>query len=194
MGRLFLVAALAALTFAGPALAQDLNGTWRPPPIGTKVAQNNGIVYEVLAAEGGDVFVKGDRNMRVQNTSWSIYKGFCFSMNFDGSAIACEKKGIDSLFPLAVGKTAKWTRSIGQWRVATTYKVSSVKTIETVLGSREVFGIVYSDKGTHGNRWHSKGFFYFDPALGLALGGRYVQVNNDNRTENWRVVCLNLPE
>ena len=194
MGRLFLAAALAAFTLAGPALAQDLDGTWRPPPIGTKVAYNSGVLFEVLAVEGGDVYLRGDRSAQLQDTSWSIYKGICQSMRHDGTAFACDKEGYDSLFPLEVGKTAKITWPPGQWRGVTSFKVSSVKTIETVLGPREVFGIVYTDRGTHGNNWHAKGFYYFDPALGLLHRGRHIEVSNDNRTTNWKVVCLDVPE
>ena len=54
MRRFFFAAVIASLTFAGPALSQELDGTWRPPPVGAKVAYNVGIVYEVLAVEGGD--------------------------------------------------------------------------------------------------------------------------------------------
>lgn len=33
-----------------------------------------------------------------------------------------------------------------------------------------------------------------DPALGLALSGRLITVSDNNRTTNWKVVCLELPE
>ena len=194
MRRLLFAVAIASLIFAGPALAQELDGTWRPPPVGTKVANNFGTVYEVIAAEGGNVYVKGDRNNQIQNTSWSIYRGICPSMTYEGGAYDCDKKGIDSLFPLEVGKTATITWPPGEWRGKTTYKVNSVKTIKTVIGPRKVFGIVYTNKGTHGNNWRSKGFFYFAPALGFAHSGRDIEVSNDNWTGNWRIVCLDLPE
>ena len=194
MGRFLLAAVLAAFAFAGPALAQDLDGTWRPPPIGTKIAYNSGVVYEVVAADGGNVHVKGDRSLRLQDTTWSNYRSLWSSVSGQGAANTVDKDALDSLFPLEVGKTATFAWRSGKWRGETTYKVSSIKTIETLLGPREVFGIVLSERGTHGNKFQGKGFMYFDPALGIQHKGRYIEVSNDNKTTNWRIVCLELPE
>ena len=51
------------------------DGTWKPPPIGTKVAYNYGAKYEIIRTEGSKVFVKGRRSSETQEMAWYIYKG-----------------------------------------------------------------------------------------------------------------------
>lgn len=194
MRMLLLVAALAAFTISGPVVAQELDGTWRPPPVGLKVIYNTGTQYEVIGVDGGTVFVKGDRSIDFQNASWTMYKTFCYSINFFGAPATCDEEALDALFPLEVGKkvTANWRT--GDWRGKTIYKVSSTKTIETVMGPRQVFGLVYRiEARAPGNQFKSKGFEYYDPALGIVLAGRDIGVSSDY-TNNWKLVSVELPE
>ena len=194
MRTLLLVAVLTAFAISGPVLAQELDGTWRPPPVGMKVAYSTGTQYEVIGVDGGTVLVKGDRHLEFQNASWTMYKAFCNSISIYGDEATCDEDAVDALFPLEVGKkvTANWRAS--QWRGKTTYKVSSTKTIETVIGPRQVFGLVYrTEARTQGNQFKSKGFEYYDPALGIVISGRDIGVSASYKID-WKLVSLELPE
>ncbi len=194
MRKLLFVAWLAALAISGPVLAQELDGSWRPPPVGMKVAYSTGTQYEVVGVEGGTIFVKGDRHLEFKDASWTMYKAFCYSISSYGDAATCDEDAVDALFPLEVGKkvTANWRTN--DWRGKTTYKVSSTKTIETIIGPRQVFGLVYrTEARSQGGHFKAKGFEYYDPALGIVLAGRDIGVSTDYRVD-WKLVALDLPE
>ena len=186
---LLCVLVILCLPIAGAVAQDEPDGTWNAPPIGTKAVYNYGAAWEVIHIDGGKVYVKGDRGNETQDTAFYIYRGMMDGLSFDGEVVSIDMAALDKLFPLKVGNKTTLSSYIGDWKFKTTYKVVSHKTVDTVLGKRQVFGIAFFEKGK-GHR--VKGWGYYDPELGIWHGGSVTF--GDGSPFKWKLLHLELPE
>ena len=190
------VFALAILCLpAASAVAEgEPDGTWKPPPIGTKLEYNYGAKYEITGVEGSKVYAKGARSTETKgmNLTWYIYKGTFHSIWVDGQEIAFDKEALDNLFPLQIGnKTTVAAKKEDGWSWKTAYKVTKFKEVDTLLGKRPVFVVAFLEKG---GRHKAKGWGYYDPELGIWHGGLYRWGEGEDEKIFWRLTHLDVPE
>ena len=175
------------------AMAVDAaEGHWKPPPVGTLLEYNYGGSCRVIAVEEDSYVCRGDRSYWVQDVTWSVFKGIMENMHGgDGSVVSFDKRKLDKLFPLEVGKNVTITGNTGDYRWKQKFKVTSFKKIETRLGARHVFGISYLGTGQDDAKW--KGWGFLDAELGFYHSGSYFDVEPNKREFNWRLFTLDLP-
>ena len=149
------------------------DGYWRAPPVGTLLEKNFGQSCRVIAVEDDSYVCKGDlAYLGVRDTTWTVYRGLEIDTHaFNGSKRAFDKRKVDELFPLKVGNTTTFTLETGGDVYKYKYKVSSIKTIQTLLGPRTVFGITFTETGQT-NDYKGKGWNYLDAELGFLHSGR----------------------
>ena len=191
--------AVCALVLLGAPLANALaegepDGTWRAPPIGTKLTYNYGAKYEITGVEGSKVYAKGARSTETQdmNLTWYIYKGTFHGIWVDGQEISFDEEALDNLFPLKIGnKTTVAAERADGWKWKTAYKVTKFKEVDTLLGERPVFVVAFLEKGG-GHK--AKGWGYYDPELGIWHRGLYRWGEGDAEKINWTLTHLEVPE
>ena len=179
-----------AAPIATAAAEIELDGTYRPTPVGTKAAYNYGESYVVTAIDGDKTYYEGDRSSQAQNTTWYKYKAWYYSLGDDGSPVTFDEEAIDSLFPLKVGNEATIKGVQGTWKWKTKYKVMNAKEVDTLIGKRAVFVVGFWVSG-EGN-FTSKGWGYFDPAISIWHRGTIKFGNGDKY--DWKSLVLELPE
>ena len=175
---------------AGATAEGELDGTYRPTPVGTKAIYNYGESWEVIAIEESKTFFKGDRSSQAQDTVWYKYKGMYYSIGDNGAAAKFDTEAIDKFFPLKIGNTTTVTGSEGDWDWKTKYKVMSSKEVDTLIGKRGVFVIAFQMVG-EGN-FRAKGWGYFDPEISVWHRGIFIVGDGDKY--NWKTLHLELPE
>ena len=169
--------------------AAELDGTWKPPPIGTKVTYDtNDSATEVVKVDGNYVYFKRKGESA---SPWCM--GLQGTKTGDGREWRFDCDSIAALFPLKVGNKATFSMNLPGWSGRKTFLVSSVKEIETAIGSRAVFLIKYRLAGIHGG-YIENGLMYFDPALGTHVSGRYKVVKGGSGEGGWKITELELPE
>lgn len=175
------------------AMADDApDGHWKPPPVGTLLEYNYGESCRVIAVEEDGYVCKGDRSYWVQDVTWSVHRGIQPDMHgWNGAAITYDKRNLDKLFPLKVGKSVTISVSAGDYNWKQKFKVTSFKKIETRLGSRHVFGISFFGTGQDDAKW--KGYGFLDAELGFWHSGKYFDVEPNKREINMRLFNLVLP-
>lgn len=187
------VLVVSAVSVACAAAAEEPDGTWNPTPVGTKVAYNVGMNWEVTGVDGFKVYRKGDRSPEVQDVSWYSYRGLFDSIAFsDGKDVTFDAAAIDKLFPLKVGNKTTISASKPGWKWKTILKVTSYKEVKTKLGKRPVFGIAFLEKGDGGFR--SKGWIHYDPELGFWHRGKYIVTSGDGSETDILTTLVKLPE
>ena len=188
-----LLSAVVVLGIMGSASADDLDGTWKPTAVGTKVVYDHGLSYEVIRVDGNEVYFKGNRSAEVTDVEWMAYMGMYDNMSgSDGAEWFFSREAIEDLYPLAVGNESTVSVNDGQWHWKTTFKVTKIKEVETPLGPRNVFVIKYFDKGVAGNSYSGQGYGYFDPELSIWFGGAYKAKGDARR--DWNVTSVELPQ
>ena len=187
---LLCVLVVSAVPLTGAADELELDGTYRPTPVGTKAIYNYGEAWEVIAIDGSKIVFKGDRSSQVQDAVWYKYKGMFYSIGDNGASATFDTEAIDKLFPLKVGNETTVTGSEGSWRWKTKYKVMSAKEVETLIGRRGVFVIGFWMAGD-GN-FRAKGWGYFDPQISVWHRGTMTVGHGDKY--KWKTLHLELPE
>ena len=175
--------------FANAVAEDEPDGTWNAPPVGTKATYNFGASWEVVAVDGGKVHVRGARSSQLKSATWHIYKGIAESISSEGKKRSYDTATVDKLFPLKVSNKTTVNYSERDWNLNATYEVVAFKRVKTILGTRQLFKIAFTEKGV-GHR--AKGWGFYDPELGVWIGGDYTWGNNP--TYKWRLVRLDLPE
>ena len=175
------------------AMADDApDGHWKPPPVGTLLEYNYGESCRVIAVEEDSYVCKGDRSYWVQDVTWSVHRGMQHDIHGgNGVKVTYDKKKLDNLFPLEVGKTVTINGRNADYEWKIKYKITSSKTIKTLLEPRQVFGVSYSETGDGG--YKGRGWRYLDAELGIQHSGRHLDVKPNKREYNWRLFTLELP-
>lgn len=184
--------AILCLPFASVFAEGDLQGSWKPLPIGTKAAYDYGASWEVVEVDGHKVYVAGDRSSQAQDVSWHLYWGLLDSISSGGAEVIFDSADIDKLFPLKVGNKTTLSASAAGWNWKTTYKVTKFKKVDTLLGKRPVFVIVFVESGD--DNYKAKGWGYFDAEFGFWHRGSYMFGDDSSNKWKWGLVNLELPE
>ena len=183
------VLAISCFPLAASAAEGELDGTWKPTPVGTKAVYNFGTSWEVVAVRHGRVFLVGDRSTELQNVAWHRYRGMVDSISDSGWKRTIDEAALDRIFPLKVGNETTFTAPEGDWNFRSKLKVVAIKTIDTLIGKRKVFRIEFFDGGD--DNYRAKGFGYYDPELSLFHRGIYIFRNGD--PYRWKLVHLEVP-
>ena len=194
--RTLLISLAAAMALPAVAIAQELDGTWKPPPTGTKIVFHDGTKREVIGSEGNWILFRGDRSSKLRDVEWRNYMSVYNNIASDGRNVMFDNEAVSALFPLQVGKQSTVYERVSagskKWEGRTTYRVVTVKEIETPIGTRKTFGIKWKTQGIHGgflkNSWG-----YFDPALGLWWKGGFNVVRGRGGKGEWHVTSIDLP-
>ncbi len=181
-----------ALLVCASASAEDLDGTWRPPPIGMKFVLDIGFKREIVAVKGDYIFFKGDRSHALRDIQWSACRGILPTIARDGTERRFDCGAIAALFPLKVGNRSELFASEDGRRFRAVYRVASVEEIRTPIGIRRVFRIAYYVAANDG-RFAQKGTIYFDPALGIGQQGSYRTFKGGDGFGIWEIAELELP-
>ena len=188
-----LLSAVVALGIMGSVSADNLDGTWKPPAVGTKIAYDDGTSYEVIRIEGNAVYLKGNRSAQVTDVEWMDYMGMYYDMSdSDGREFFFSKEAVEDLFPLEVGNESTVSANDGEWHWKTTFEVTKIREIETLLGPRQVFVIKWYDKGTGGSSYSGQGYGYWDPELSIWYEGAY-KARGEERLD-WKATSIELPQ
>lgn len=190
--RLFCVIAVAFFAYAN-ASAEDLDGTWRPPPIGTNYVLDIGFEREIVAVKGNFVYFKGDRSHALRDIHWSSCRGILPTISGDGTERRFDCDAIAALFPLKVGNKSELYASEDGRRFRAIYRVASVEEIKTPIGLRSVFRIKYDVRANDGG-FAQRGTIYFDPALGIGQQGSYGTYKGRDGSGIWEITELELPD
>ena len=192
--RTLLISLAVAVALPTVAIAEDLDGTWRPPPTGTKFVFDDDTKREVIGSEGNWVLVRGVKGGKIRE--WRTYMSMHNDISSDGRKILFNKKAIDELFPLQVGKETSVYEKVGEgsnkWEGRHTFRVVAVKEIQTPIGARRTFGIKMKVQGIHGG-YLRRDWGYFDPALGFWWKGGWNVVRGSGGKGNWHVKSIELP-
>ena len=184
------VLVISVAPFAATADDLELDGSYRPTPVGTKAVYNYGESWEVIGIDGNKTIFKGDRSSQVQDAVWYKYRGMYYSIGSEGSAAKFNTEAIDNLFPLRVGNDTTVDGSEGSWHWKTKYKVMSAKEVETLIGKRDVFVIGFWMSGD--SNFRAKGWGYFDPAISVWHRGTMTVGGGDKYKR--KTLLLELPE
>ena len=188
-----LLVAVVALGVMGSVSANDLDGTWKPTAVGTKVVYDDGSSFEVIRVDGNEVFFKGNRSADVTDVEWMAYMGMYDNMsNSDGSEWFFSKEAIERLYPLEVGNESTVPVNDGRWHWETTFKVTKIKEIETPLGPRQTFVIKYNVKGVADLDYSGQGYGYYDPELSIWYEGAYK--SKGSARVDWKATSVELPQ
>ena len=191
-GRALFVLAIGSLPLASAVAEGEPDGTWRALPVGTKATYDYGASWEVVEVDGRKVYVAGDRSPQVRDVTWHLYWGLLDSISSSGSEVNFDPADMDKLFPLRPGNKTTLSASAGGWNWKTTYKVTKFKEVDTLLGKRPVFVIVFVESGD-GN-YKAKGWGYFDAEFGFWHRGSYIFGEDSGNKWKWGLVSLELPE
>ena len=195
LAKLFwgLLGGFAALAFiSGVVVADDEpDGVWRAPPVGTLLQSNIGMSCRVIAVDDDRYHCEGDRSYWAQDRTWSVYKGLLEDVSAAGAKIRFGRQELDELFPLEVGRatTVRGRTANISWEM--TFEVTSLKTIQTRLGPRSVFGVTYRETAENG--YKAKGWYYLDAHLGFYHSGKRIEVSGGNTQHRLRLFTVELP-
>ena len=190
-----------AMTFlaCASASAAELDGTWKPPPVGTitlQVVLSGDFAWEirneVVGVQGDYVHFKGDRTSALKDIRWSSCRGLLPTISGDGTERRFDCGAIAALFPLKVGNKSRFDASEDRRGFRVMYRVASVEEVKTLVGIRSVFRIKYHVVANDG-RFAQRGTIYFDPALGIGQQGSFITDKGRGGSAIWELDELELP-
>jgi hypothetical protein len=172
----------AFLTLAGSvaALAQPATVEFRHPPVGTEIVTTN----DTLRVEDVSGF---DATLRILRTGRTIgVHAQVFSGPSVGNVLQYDRRTVEGLWPLSVGKTVdvNASRENQVWHVE--FKVLRTERVNVPAGTFDTFVIQQRERGIGGNSYRGTTTRWYAPTLGVPV--KYEQViESQNNTTAWQL-------